>query len=84
MTDSGLLQQFLDDSYVDAAVWELRPDYRAMILAVGGLFPSPGDEASEALLREAETVAADLLRVHPVDQVPHVASWQEACREFGA
>jgi DNA/RNA-binding domain of Phe-tRNA-synthetase-like protein len=84
MSDPGLLQQFLDGSYVDAAVFALRPDYRATVLAVDGLIPSPGDEASEVLLLEAEAAAAGILHDHPVDQVPHVAAWREAYRAFGA
>ena len=44
-------QTFLDGAHVDAAVFALRPDYRAMLLAVDGLLRAPSDEASDALLR---------------------------------
>jgi DNA/RNA-binding domain of Phe-tRNA-synthetase-like protein len=84
MTDSAVLQQFLDGSHVDDTVFALRPDYRAMILAVGGLVPGPGDEASDLLLQEAEAAAVNALGDVPVDQLPHVAAWRDAYRAFGA
>ena len=54
MPDTGILKEFLDGARVDAAVFSLRPDYRALLLAVGGLVPGPGDQASEALLQALE------------------------------
>lgn len=39
MPDVGMLQEFLAGGHVDAAVFALRPDYRAMLLAVDGLVP---------------------------------------------
>jgi DNA/RNA-binding domain of Phe-tRNA-synthetase-like protein len=79
-----VLQEFLAGSHIDAAVFALRPDYRAMLLAVDGLVPGPSDQASEALLRAAEAKADDALRDRPVEQLPHVAAWREAYRAFGA
>ena len=84
MPDRATLKEFLAGSGVDAAVFALRPDYRAMLLAVDGLVPGPSDQASEALLRAAEAAAGDALRDRPADQVPHVAAWREAYRAFGA
>jgi DNA/RNA-binding domain of Phe-tRNA-synthetase-like protein len=46
--------------------------------------PSPGDDASEGLLQQAESVARQALREHSVDQLPHIAAWREAYRAFGA
>ena len=37
MPDAGMLQEFLAGGQVDAAVFALRPDYRAMLLAADGL-----------------------------------------------
>jgi hypothetical protein len=37
------LQAFLSGSVVDAAVAALRPDYRALLLAVDGIEPGPSD-----------------------------------------
>jgi DNA/RNA-binding domain of Phe-tRNA-synthetase-like protein len=87
------VEEYLAGAGVDAAVAELRPDYRALLVAVDGLAPSdpqrvvtdPGaGAATEELLVRAEAVAADLLAVAPVEEVPHVAAWREAYRAFGA
>lgn len=78
------LEQFLADGHVDAAVFALRPDYRAMLLAVDGLVPGPSDEASDALLEAAESAAREALGDRPPEQLPQVASWREAYRAFGA
>ena len=65
-------------------VYALRPDYRALLLAVVGIEPGPSDATSEALLVGAEDSARDLLATQPVEEVPHVAAWREAYRGFGA
>jgi len=84
MPDVSVLERFLDGGQVDAGVFALRPDYRVLLLAVDGLAPDPSDQASEALLREAESAAREALRDRPADQLPHVAAWREAYRAFGA
>jgi len=84
MPEPGMLQEFLAGSRVDGAVFVLRPDYRAMLLAVDGLIPGPSDQAGEALLRAGEVVAGEALRDRPAEQLPHVAAWREAYRAFGA
>jgi DNA/RNA-binding domain of Phe-tRNA-synthetase-like protein len=78
------LREFLGGARVDGAVFTLRPDYRALLVAVDGLLPGPGDRASEALLQAAEAAAGQALSDRPVDQLPHVAAWREAYRAFGA
>ena len=84
MPDLGTLEEFLDRARVDAAVVALRPDYRAMLLAVDGLGPGPSDQVSDALLKTAEAAAREKLHDRPVEQLPHVAAWREAYRTFGA
>ena len=84
MPDVGMLQEFLAGGRVDAAVFALRPDYRAVLLAVDGLVPGPSDQASDAVLRAAEAAAGEALHGRPVEQLPHVAAWREAYRAFGA
>ncbi|HET7667603.1 MAG TPA: phenylalanine--tRNA ligase beta subunit-related protein [Mycobacterium sp.] len=74
----------LDGARVDDAVFALRPDYRAVLLAVGGLVPGASDDAGEALLRHAESSARQRLHERPVEQLPHIAAWREAYRAFGA
>jgi DNA/RNA-binding domain of Phe-tRNA-synthetase-like protein len=80
----GRLEDFLAQAEVAADVWELRPDYRAMLLAVDGIEPGPSDEASEALLQAAEASARAALAQTPVEELPHVAAWRDAYRAFGA
>jgi DNA/RNA-binding domain of Phe-tRNA-synthetase-like protein len=82
--DVVMLREFLAGGRVDAAVFALRPDYRAMLLAVDGIVPGPSDQASDVLLQAAQAAAAEALRDRPVDQLPQVAAWREAYRAFGA
>ena len=79
-----MLEEFLAAALVDEAVFVLRPDYRAMLVAVAGLVPGPSDETSEGLLGAAEATAEGALRQGPPEQLPHVAAWREAYRAFGA
>ena len=78
------LAGYLSDAEVASDVWDLRPDYRAMLLAVDGLEPGPSDAMSEALLQRAETSARAALAESPVEDLPHVAAWRDAYRAFGA
>jgi DNA/RNA-binding domain of Phe-tRNA-synthetase-like protein len=84
MRDLEMLQEFLGDAWVDAAVFSLRPDYRGVLLAVDGLVPGPSDEASETLLQAADATARKALEGRPVEDLPHVAAWREAYKSFGA
>jgi DNA/RNA-binding domain of Phe-tRNA-synthetase-like protein len=84
MPEHDLLQKFIADGRVDAAVFALRPDYRVVLMAVDGVVPGPSDQSGEALLLEAETKARRMLHDRPADEIPHVAAWREAYRAFGA
>lgn len=84
MPDLDDLQDFLAGASVTPAVFELRPDYRTLLLAVDGLTPAPSDAGSEALLRAAESAAREALAERPAQDLPHVAAWREAYRAFGA
>jgi DNA/RNA-binding domain of Phe-tRNA-synthetase-like protein len=79
-----MLEEFLAGAWVDAAVFALRPDYRALLVAVGGLVPGPGDQDSDALLAAAQAAAREALGGGPAEQLPRVAAWREAYRAFGA
>ena len=57
MTALGTLDEFLAGATSSADVFALRPDYRAMLVAVDGLMTGPSDETSDALLRDAEAAA---------------------------
>ncbi|MCW2613908.1 MAG: hypothetical protein JWN08_902 [Frankiales bacterium] len=84
MRDQAELQDVLDEAQVHPDVLALRPDYRALLLAVDGVVPGPSDGKSEALLRAAEQSARQALAAGPVEELPHVAAWREAFRAFGA
>lgn len=78
------LNGFLDACSVDASVFALRPDYRVALIAVEGIEPGPSDQLSESLLSAAEEKAAEWLADSAPEALPHVASWREAYRAFGA
>src|ERR1044071_5946147 len=80
MTD---LETFLAGAHVDGDVFELRPDYRVLLMAVDGIGPGASDQHSELLLVSAE---ASVRRRgdRPVEELPHIAAWREAYRAFGA
>jgi DNA/RNA-binding domain of Phe-tRNA-synthetase-like protein len=84
VSEVGTLDEFLAGASVEADVYRLRPDYRAMLVAVDGMVPSPSDDASDALLQAAEAAAREALGATAVEQIPHVAQWREAYRAFGA
>jgi DNA/RNA-binding domain of Phe-tRNA-synthetase-like protein len=82
---SGLgLEGFLSRATVDGAVFELRPDYRALLVAVDGIAGASGDVGSEVLLHRAEAAAREATTERPVEDLPHVAAWRDAYRAFGA
>ena len=84
MSDAGMLEEFLAGAIVDSAVFALRPDYRALLLAVDGIVPGPSDQESDALLQAAQAAARQALNGGPAEELPHVAAWREAYRAFGA
>jgi DNA/RNA-binding domain of Phe-tRNA-synthetase-like protein len=84
MSDAGMLEEFLAGAFVDSAVFALRPDYRALLLAVDGIVPGPSDQESGALLQAAQAAGRQALNGGPAEELPHVAAWREAYRAFGA
>jgi DNA/RNA-binding domain of Phe-tRNA-synthetase-like protein len=60
---------------VNAAVWALRPDYVALSIVVRG-------GRNEASAAHSGTVSVDMAR--PAWAEPHLASWREAYKTFGA
>lgn len=78
------LEQYLDAASVAADVFALRPDYRALLIAVDGITPGPSNELSERLLQEAEASARTRLSGQALTDLPHVAAWREAYKAFGA
>jgi DNA/RNA-binding domain of Phe-tRNA-synthetase-like protein len=78
------LEALLNSASVDDAVFDLRPDYRAVLIAVSGINPGPSDAQSEAKLLEAQDTARELLNNSPVEQLANIAAWREAYQAFGA
>ena len=69
---------------VDAAVFDLRPDYRALLLNADGLRGGPSDATSDGILGAAEATARARLGGQQPELLPHPAAWREAYRAFGA
>ncbi len=84
MFETSALEQFVQGGRVDAAVFAVRPDYRALVVAVDGIVPGGSDDVSERLLQAAETSAQQALVMTPVQDIPHVAAWRDTYRAFGA
>jgi DNA/RNA-binding domain of Phe-tRNA-synthetase-like protein len=76
--------RFLAACAVDPTVFELRPDYRALLLIVEGLDPESATTTADDLIHRAEAHARALLAESPVESLPHIAAWREAYRAFGA
>ena len=68
---------------VDPAVHAAHPDYVAVIVVATGLQPGPTSEHSEALLREAEADAVELLAGREPADLPEVQAWRAAYLGFG-
>jgi len=75
---------WLDGAEVAAEVRALRPDYAALLIVAEGLRPGPSDQASDALVADAEDRARKHLGGARPEEVPQVAQWREAFRAFGA
>ncbi len=75
---------WLELAAIDGPVTELRPDYAALIIVAEGLRPGPCDQASEALLAEAEACARAALAGRPASELGPVAAWRDAYQAFGA
>ncbi|KAF5590579.1 uncharacterized protein FSUBG_10795 [Fusarium subglutinans] len=77
-------QSILDNAHISPEIFELRPDYRALLVQAEGIPPGPSDAASEAMLRDAEEHVKALTSTKSVTELPHIAAWREAYKAFGA
>jgi DNA/RNA-binding domain of Phe-tRNA-synthetase-like protein len=77
-------EQYLEDARITPEVFQLRPDYRALLMVATNIPGSPSDPTSEAFLSSAEASAKTALSQTSVNDVPHVAAWREAYKAFGA
>jgi DNA/RNA-binding domain of Phe-tRNA-synthetase-like protein len=75
---------WLNLAVIDEPVTDLRPDYAALIIVAEGLQPGPSDQATEALLTEAESSARATLAGRTAAELEPVAAWRDAYQAFGA
>lgn len=84
MTGMPTAQHLLQAARVAPEIFELRPDYRALLLVVENIPPGPSNALSDTLLQEAENHVKELLSHSPITEFPHIAAWREAYKSFGA
>ncbi|KAE8374834.1 Phenylalanyl-tRNA synthetase [Aspergillus bertholletiae] len=84
MGGTQIAQTLLQSAHVAPEIFQLRPDYRALLMVVEGIPPGPSDESSESFLHDAEATVTELLARAPVTELPHIAAWREAYKAFGA
>jgi DNA/RNA-binding domain of Phe-tRNA-synthetase-like protein len=77
-------RRWLERASVEPAVTDLRPDYTALIIVAEGLRPGPSDEATDAVLADAEAFAHTALAGRPAAELEPVAAWRLAFQAFGA
>ncbi|GHJ35641.1 B3/4 domain-containing protein [Streptomyces sp. TS71-3] len=77
------LETWLAEASVAHGVVALRPDYRALLVAVDGLRPGPSDEVSDRLLAGAERIARERAAGRPLAEEPRIVAWHEAFRAAG-
>jgi DNA/RNA-binding domain of Phe-tRNA-synthetase-like protein len=77
-------RRWLDQVAVEGPVFELRPDYTALIMVAEDLSPGPSDEATAALLSDAEEHARAALAGRDPGELAPVAAWRAAYQAFGA
>ncbi len=80
----AVARSWLDLVAIETQVTKLRPDYAALLIVAEDLRPGPSDEASDALLRDAETAALAVLAGRPPAELAPVAAWRDAYQAFGA
>lgn len=83
MAEATTVEQMLAGARVDPAVFTLRPDYRALLIAVTGARGGPSDDASHAALLRAEDNARSRLAGAAAETLPEIAAWREAFLAFG-
>ena len=74
----------LDSASVSPEVIALRPDYRALLIVAEGLVGNPSAIAVDELVDAAEKHAREAIGSGSVGDIPHVAAWRDAYRDFGA
>lgn len=84
MANKMVAEKLLQAAHVAPEIFELRPDYRALLLIVEGIPQGPSDETSEKVLQAAESHVKEMVAGTPITEFPHIAAWREAYKGFGA
>ncbi len=69
---------------VDPQILERYPHYSLLLIYAEGLKNGPGNEESDAILREAERDCRARLHSMDLSTQPYIAAWREAYRSFGS
>lgn len=77
-------QAYLDNARIAPDIFQLRPDYRALLMVVSNIPAGPSDASSEAFLQAGEAAAKSALSTTTVIDLPHVAAWRDTFKAFGA
>jgi DNA/RNA-binding domain of Phe-tRNA-synthetase-like protein len=77
-------ERWLDLTAIDGPVMELRPDYTGLIIVAEDLRPGPSDQATDALLADAEAGARTALAGRAAAELEPVDAWRAAYQAFGA
>jgi DNA/RNA-binding domain of Phe-tRNA-synthetase-like protein len=83
-TPPGDPSEWLAAATVGDAVFELRPDYRVVLVTADGLRGGDSDGTSERVLAAAEATARGRLGGRRPEELPELAAWRDAYRAFGA
>lgn len=78
------LQTYLNQAHISPEVFSLRPDYRALLIAVSGIPIGPSDDLSASMLSQAEAAARQSMAEQAITDIPHIAAWREAYKAFGS
>lgn len=78
------LQAYLNQAHISPEVFALRPDYRALLIAVSGIPIGPSDDLSASMLSQAEAAARQSMAEQAITDIPHIAAWREAYKAFGS
>jgi DNA/RNA-binding domain of Phe-tRNA-synthetase-like protein len=84
MAQTQDLEAYLSRASVAPEVFALRPDYRALLIAISGIPTGPSDASSEDMLASAEAHARSAMESQAVNDIPHVAAWRDAYKAFGS
>jgi DNA/RNA-binding domain of Phe-tRNA-synthetase-like protein len=83
-SSSPKIGDWLSRVTVDRAIFELRADYCAGLMLMTDLPSGPSDEASVAMLEQAERIMRGDSTTDDATAGGHVEAWRDAYRSFGA